>query len=157
MAILFLRRQYDSSGTIVTTVTHWKNLPCRFEESSLTIKHALLLHGNALNNSTNIFIPMISMHRRDTDQRRMFSYADFAPGPSSEPGPSTGPPGPLGSEFQDSQSPDTPMTSQQIEALLPRRSARLQQRPSQPGPSSHNDSDYDPEDDHNTWIAGNLK
>ncbi|KDP46968.1 hypothetical protein JCGZ_02404 [Jatropha curcas] len=97
------------------------------------------------------------MHRQDTDQRRMFSYADFEPGPSTDPGPSTGPPGPLGSKFQDSQLPDTPMTSQQIEALLPRRSARLQQRPSQPGSSSHDDSDYDPKDDHNTWIAGNTK
>ncbi|KDP23202.1 hypothetical protein JCGZ_00318 [Jatropha curcas] len=93
------------------------------------------------------------MHRQDTDQLRMFSYADFEPGPSTDLGPSTGPPGPLGSEFQ----ADTPMTSQQIEALLPRRSARLQQCPSQPGPSSHDESDYDPEDDHNTWIAGNTK
>ncbi|KDP20351.1 hypothetical protein JCGZ_06736 [Jatropha curcas] len=112
MAILFLRRQYDSSGTIVTTITHWKNLPCRFEESSLHIKNALLIHGNSLNNSTNLYIPMVSMHRQDTDPRRMFSYADLTPGPSTEPGPSQGPPGPLGLEFQDSQPPDTPMTSQ---------------------------------------------
>ncbi|KDP20443.1 hypothetical protein JCGZ_06005 [Jatropha curcas] len=88
----------------------------------------------------------------------MFSYADFAPGPSTDPGPSTGPPSPLGSEFQDSQLPDTPRTSQQIEALLPRRSPRIQQMHSQrPPPDLDDVPEYDPEDDHNTWIAGNLK
>ncbi|KDP22633.1 hypothetical protein JCGZ_02830 [Jatropha curcas] len=105
--------------------------------------------------------PMVSMHRHDTDPRKIFSYADLTPGPSTDPGPSTGPPGPLRSEFQDSQLPDTPMSAQQIEALLPRRSPRIQQMHSQhysqPGPSSHDESDYDPVDDHNTWIAGNLK
>ncbi|KDP36477.1 hypothetical protein JCGZ_08607 [Jatropha curcas] len=60
------------------------------------------------------------MHQRDTDPRRIFSYVDCTLGPSQ-----LGPTGSLGSEFQDSQPPETPMTSQQINELLPRRSPRL--------------------------------
>ncbi|KDP40446.1 hypothetical protein JCGZ_03861 [Jatropha curcas] len=59
---------------------------------------------------------MVSMHRTDTDPRRIISFT---------PDLTAGPLEPLGSEFQDSQPPETPLSSQQIHDLAHRRSPRF--------------------------------